>query len=438
MMYMLYLLINNNNRNNRDCIKTMENVLTIILAGGTGKRLQPLTRVRSKPAVPFAGKYRLIDFPLSNCINSGLRQIFVLVQYRSWSLQRHIQEGWGISSSRLGEYIYCVPAQQKIGDEWYQGTADAIRQNLDLLHNKNYTDVLILSGDHVYKMNYKQIVEYHRSQKAGLTISAIHVPKEQAADKLGVFEVDQNFKAIGFTEKPEQPKAIPGDDENALASMGIYVFSVNALMKALNEEGDDFGKDIIPALVRKRHDIFLYDFTEKNRIEDIVVQVADGRRNKILVEKTRDSSYWRDVGSIDSFYEANMDIIGIDPLFNLYTDKWLFRTYERSLPPSKCIIGGRTLESMVSDGCIISGGLVQRSILSPGVIVEKDALVEDSVVFDDVIIEPGSKIMRAIVDKEAVIRAGVTVGYDAQADEAKGCTVSEKGVTVVPRGLDIA
>ena len=219
----------------------MDTLLTIILAGGTGKRLQPLTRVRSKPAVPFAGKYRLIDFPLSNCINTGIRQIFVLVQYRSWSLQRHIQDGWGISSSRLGEYIYCVPAQQKIGEEWYQGTADAIRQNLDLIHNKKYKDVLILSGDHVYKMNYKQLVEYHRSTKAKLTVSAIHVSKEQAANKLGVFEVDHNFKAISFVEKPENPSAIPGGNSNTLASMGIYVGGIAAIVPSKIRELTEVG-----------------------------------------------------------------------------------------------------------------------------------------------------------------------------------------------------
>jgi glucose-1-phosphate adenylyltransferase len=416
----------------------MEEVLAIILAGGTGTRLQPLTGVRSKPAVPFAGKYRLIDFPLSNCINSGLRKIYVLVQYRSWSLQRHVQEGWGISSSRLGEYIYCVPAQQKMGEEWYQGTADAIRQNLDLLRGKNYRDILILSGDHVYKMDYQLMVEFHRSVKAGITLAAIRVPRETAAGKLGVFEVDENFKAVGFEEKPEQPRCAPGNSESCLASMGIYMFNLDSLMGALREEGDDFGNDIIPALVRKRSDIFLYDFTEKNRIEDVIIQVENGRRKKVLVEKTRDSSYWRDVGSIDSLYESNMDIIGVDPLFNLYTEKWLFRTYQRSFPPSKCIIGGKVLESMVSDGCIISGGTVSRSILSPGVIVEKDAVVEDSIIFDDVIIEPGARVRRAIIDKESVIRAGVSIGYDAGADRTRGCTISERGIVVVPRGVDIA
>lgn len=416
----------------------MDKVLTIVLAGGAGERLQPLTKVRSKPAVPFAGKYRLIDFSLSNCINSAIRQIFVLVQYRSWSLQRHIQEGWGISSSRLGEYIYCVPAQQKIGEEWYKGTADAIRQNLDLLRGKNFEQVLILSGDHVYKMNYKQMVDYHRSGKADLTVSAIRMPKEQAAGRLGVFEIDQNFRAIGFMEKPEQPKPVPGEEDYVLASMGIYVFNLNVLLEALKEDGDDFGKDIIPRLVGKRSDILLYDFATENRIEDFTIQVENGIRNKILVDRTRDSSYWRDVGSIDSYYEANMDLIGIDPLFNLYTEKWLFRTFERSLPPSKCILGGRTLDSMVSDGCIISGGFVQRSILSPGVVIEKDALVDDSVILDAVIIEPGARIKHAIVDKEVIVRANTQLGYDQEADMRRGCTISPKGVVVVPRNMDLS
>lgn len=415
----------------------MDRILTIIMAGGTGKRLQPLTTVRSKPAVPFAGKFRLIDFPLSNCINSGIRQIFVLIQYRSWSLQQHIQEGWGISSSRLGEFIYCVPAQQKIGTDWYQGTADAIRQNLDLFRGKNFEHVLILSGDHVYKMNYAQMLDYHRTLNAGLTVAAIRVPKEQAAGSLGVFEIDKNFKVIGFEEKPAQPKSIPENPDYVLASMGIYVFKASVLMEALQEEGDDFGKDIIPAISGKKSDVLVYDFTEKNKIEDFIVQVEDGRRSKVMVDRTRDSSYWRDVGSIDSYYEASMDLVGVEPLFNLYTEKWVFRTYERSLPPSKCIIGGKTLESMVSDGCIISGGLVQRSILSPGVIVERDALVDDSVIFDDVIIEPNVKIRRAIIDKEAKIRAHVLIGYDLEADKRRGCTISDKGVVVVPRGMDL-
>jgi glucose-1-phosphate adenylyltransferase len=416
----------------------MDKVLTIILAGGSGERLQPLTKVRSKPAVPFAGKYRLIDFPLSNCINSDIRKIFVLVQYRSWSLQRHIQEGWGISSSRLGEYIYCVPAQQKIGQEWYRGTADAIRQNLDLLRGKDFEHVLILAGDHVYKMNYKQMVEFHRASRVGLTISVTRTPVEVAAGRLGVFVVDASLKAQDFVEKPVLPSTIPGNAGQVLSSMGIYVFNTNLLLDILKEEGDDLGRDFIPRLIQKRQDICLYDFDRQNRIEDYIIQVDSGRRNKILVEQTPDSSYWRDIGSLDSYYEANMDIIGVSPLFNLYTEKWLFRTFERSMPPSKCIIGGTTLESMVSDGCIISGGTVQHSILSPGVIVEREAVIEDSVILDDVIIEPRARVKRAIVDKEVIIRAGVQVGYDLEADRQRGCTVSSKGIVVVPRGVELS
>ncbi|MGD0795894.1 MAG: glucose-1-phosphate adenylyltransferase [Dehalococcoidales bacterium] len=416
----------------------MEKVLTIILAGGSGERLQPLTKVRSKPAVPFAGKYRLIDFPLSNCINSDIRKIFVLVQYRSWSLQRHIQEGWGISSSRLGEYIYCVPAQQKIGQEWYRGTADAIRQNLDLLRGKDFEHVLILAGDHVYKMNYKQMVAFHKANNAGLTISVTRVPVEVAAGRLGVFGVDTNFKAVDFVEKPILPRPSPEDASQVLASMGIYIFNTDVLLEILKEEGDDFGQDIIPRLIQRRSNIYLYDFTRQNRIEDYIIQVENGRRNKVLVEQTPDSYYWRDIGSLDSYYEANMDIIGISPLFNLYTKKWLFRTFERSMPPSKCIIGGKTLDSMVSDGCIISGGTVQHSILSPGVIVEKEAVIEDSIVLDDVIIEPRARVKRAIVDKEVIIRAGVQVGYDLESDQQRGCTISSKGIVVVPRGIELS
>ena len=368
----------------------MDRVLTIILAGGVGERLQPLTMVRSKPAIPFAGKFRLVDFPLSNCINSGLRQIFVLIQYRSWSLQKHIQEGWGISSSGLGEYIYCVPAQQKIGEDWYRGTADAIRQNSDLLRGKGFDHVLILSGDHVYKMNYLQMLTYHEAQNADFTICAIRVKKEEASNSLGVFEVDQDLRVIGFEEKPTQPKPIPQYPDYVLASMGIYVFNVDVLMRVLREGGDDFGKDIIPRKAKEGSGVFVYDFAENNKIGDFETNVENGRRSKVLVERTRDSSNWKDVGSIDMYYEASMDLVGVDPLFNLYGEKWVFRTYERSLPPSKCIIGGKALESMVSDGCIISGGVAHRSILSPGVIIEKDSLVEDSVVFDDVIIEPGA------------------------------------------------
>jgi len=397
-----------------------------------------LTRERSKAAVPFGGKFRLIDFTLSNCVNSGLRRIFVLTQYRSESLHRHIQEGWGISSSGLGDFIYCVPAQQKLGAEWYRGTADAVRQNLNLVRRKDIEDVLILSGDHIYKMNYLQFVAYHSMKNAGLTVSAIRAGKEQAAGKLGVLEINQDNRLIGFEEKPAQPKTLTDTPDYALASMGVYIFKLGTLLEALQGQEGDFGKHIIPGMIGKHHDIFVYDYEKENKIEDFEVKAKDGIREKILVDKTRDSSYWMDVGSIDSYYEASMDLVGVDPLFNLYGERWPLRTYQRPLPPSKCVLGGRTPESIVSDGCIISGGTVWSSILSPGVIVERDAVVEQSVIFDDVIIEPGARVRRAIVDKESRIRAGTSVGYDREVDKRRGCTISDNGIVVVPKGMDIS
>lgn len=415
----------------------MERVLTIIMAGGAGDRLEPLTRDRAKPAVPFGGKFRIIDFTLSNCINSGVRRIFVLTQYRSESLHRHIQEGWGISSSGLGDFIYCVPPQQKLGADWYRGTADAVRQNLNLVRGRDIDDVLVLSGDHIYKMNYVQMIAYHRAKKAQMTISAVRVGKEQAAGKLGVLEVDRDYRLVGFEEKPAEPKTLPDVSDYALASMGVYIFKVDTLNEALRGQEDDFGKDVIPKILGQSYDIFVYDYETENKIQDFVIEVKEGRRRKILVDKTRDSSYWKDVGSIDSYYEASMDLVGIDPIFNLYGERWPLRTCPRPLPPSKCVLGGRTLESMVSDGCIISGGTVWNSILSPGVVVERDALVEQSIVFDDVIVEPNARIRRAIIDKEVRIRANASIGLDRDADRARGCTISEGGVVVVPKGADI-
>ncbi len=415
----------------------MQNTLVIIMAGGTGDRLQPLTLGRSKPAVPFGGKFRLIDFTLSNCINSGIRKISVLTQYKSASLQKHIQEGWGISSSGLGEYIYCVPAQQKTGKDWYGGTADAVRQNLDLIGGRDVEHILILSGDHIYKMNYRQILGFHKARNADLTMSAVRVKNEEAANKFGVIAVNNDFKLIEFIEKPAIPHTIPGDSDYCLASMGIYVFKTGVLVKALQRGGGDFGKDILPSMMNDSSAVSVYDFTTQNKIEDYVDEVEGGVRRRVLVQRTRDSSYWRDVGSLDSYYDTSMELVGVDPIFNLYGEKWVFRTYQRPLPPSKYIIGGRTLESLVSDGCVISGGLVQRSILSPAVIVEKDSVVEDSIIFDDAIIEPGCRIKHAIIDKEVTIHAGASIGYDLDADRRKGCTISENGVVVVPRGMNI-
>jgi glucose-1-phosphate adenylyltransferase len=415
----------------------MEKVLAIIMAGGAGERLQPLTRERSKASVPFAGKYRLIDLTLSNCVNSGIRHIFVLTQYLSESLNRHIQDGWPISSSGLGEFIYTIPAQQKMGASWYRGTADAVRQNLNLLSWKDIDDVIILSGDHVYKMNYIQFLDYHRRRDAGLTISATRVRREAAANKLGVLEVDVEHRLMGFEEKPLQPKSLPGELDYCLASMGIYIFKVRTLLEVLSGEGQDFGKNIIPEMIQSSKDIFVYDYERENRIMDYEIRVNNGVREKILIPRTRDSDYWKDVGTIDSFYEASMDLIAIDPLLSLYGEKWPLRTYQRQLPPSKCILGGSITDSIISDGCIISGGHILQSILSPNVIVERDAVVAQSVVFDDVYIEPGVRIKRAIVDKECRFKSGASLGYDHVLDRARGYFVTDSGIVVVPKGTEI-
>lgn len=415
----------------------MSRTIAIIMAGGAGERLQPLTLERTKAAVPFGGKFRIIDFTLSNCINSGIRQIYILTQYRSGSLNQHIQEGWGISSSGLGDFIYCVPAQQKFGAEWYRGTADAVRQNIDLIRRHDIEYLLILSGDHIYKMDYSRMIAFHKKMGASATISAIRVPAEEAAGRFGVIEVNGSAQMIGFEEKPLQPKTVPGSSSQALASMGIYLFDVRTAIDALRGEEADFGKDIIPKLNGDGCRVCVYDFEVENEIEDLITEVKDGVRHQILVNRTRDSGYWRDVGTLGSYYDASMDLVGIDPLFNLYGPKWPIRTYQRPLPPTKFVIGGQAPESMVSDGCIISGATVWNSILSPGVIVERDTIIERSIIFDDVIIEPGARIRRAIIDKEVRIEAGAMLGHDLEADRRRGCTVSEEGIVVVPKGLYI-
>jgi glucose-1-phosphate adenylyltransferase len=352
-------------------------------------------------------------------------------------LHKHIQNGWGISGSRLGDYIYCVPAQQKVGADWYRGTADAIRQNLDLIKGEAGDPVLILSGDHIYKMNCRQLVDYHEMKKADITLSAVRVRPEEAVGRLGVLEEDQDHRVIGFHEKPPQAKTIAGAPKHVLGSMGVYVFRTGALREALQEPSDDFGKGIIPKAISQGLNIFAYDYEKENRIEDFVVEVKEGARHKVLVDRTGDSSYWKDVGSIDSYYDASMDLVSVDPPFSLYGEKWPLRAYERSLPPSKFIFGGRASDSMVSDGCIISGGTVWKSILSPGVIVERDASVEESIIFDDVNIEPGTRIKRAIIDTEVRIRSGVSIGYNLEADARKGCIISDKGIVVIPGGMVI-
>ncbi len=410
----------------------------MIMAGGAGERLLPLTQGRSKGAVPFGGKFRLVDLVLSNCVNSGLRRIFVLTQYLSESLNRHIQEGWAISSAGLGDFIYCIPAQQKLGTAWYLGTADAVRQNLDLVGGKEVDHVLILSSDQVYKMNYLQLVDHHCRTGADLTISAIRVRQEQAAGKLGTLEIDRDHRLTGFEEKSAEPKPLADAPDQVLASMGIYLFKVDALLQAMRIEGPDFGRDVIPSMMGKRAGIFVYDYEKENRIRDFEVLVKDGIREKRLAERTSDSSYWKDVGSLDSYYEANLALLAVNPPFSLYGEKWPLRTFQRSMPPSKCILGGRASDSIVCEGCLISGGTVTNSILSPGVIVERDALVEQSIIFDDVIIEPGVRVRRSIIDKRTIIRSGASIGYHQEEDRRKGYTISDHGIVVVPTEMDVS
>ncbi len=412
--------------------------MVIVLAGGVGERLKPLTLQRAKAAVPFGGKFRIIDFTLSNCINSGARHIYVLTQYKSESLHRHIQEGWGISSSGLGEYIYCIPAQQRTGLDWYRGTADAVRQNSHLVERSNANHVLLLSGDQIYKMNYSQMYQYHKTKNADITIAAMRVRKEEAAGSFGVLEVDENLALIGFEEKPVQPKAIIDAPDFCLASMGIYMFKASALRECLKAAGDDFGIEIIPNLVGKDYRILIYDYEKENCISEFAYEVKDGKRKRIIVDKTMDSSYWRDVGTIDSYYEASMDLISVAPVFNLYGEKWPIRTYQRPLPPSKFVFGGRAMRSIISEGCIISGARIWHSILSPNVVVEQYSHVEQSIIFDDVMIEPNANIRYTIIDKQARIQAGVSIGYDRELDIQRGCFISESGIVIVPKGMDIA
>ncbi len=415
----------------------MIRTLAILMAGGAGERLRPLTNERAKPAVPFGGKYRLIDFTLSNCVNSGLRRIFVLTQYKSTSLNRHIQEGWNISSSGLGDYIYPMPAQQKVGSDWYRGTADAVRQNLDLIKGKGIEDIIILSGDHVCKMDYSQLLAFHRQTRASLTIAAINVPKSDAAGRLGVLEVDGSGKLAGFEEKPGQPKTRPDNPDQVFASMGIYAFKARTLIEALQGAEEDFGKEVIPSMLARGHRISVYDYQSRNTILDEVIEVSDKRVRQMTVKRTPDSEYWRDVGTLDAYYEANMDLTGERPTFNLYSARWPLRTFQRPLPPVKYISSGCARESLVCDGCIIKGS-VSSSILSPGVTVEKGAVVERSVLMDGVFVGSGSHVRNAIIDKHTIIYPRCRVGVEPESDRKRGATVTESGVAVLPKGCHVS
>ena len=420
----------------------MKDVLTVIMAGGRGKRLMPLTRDRSKPAVPFGGIYRLIDIPLSNCINSQLYKILIFPQYKSQSLVDHLEEGWNIFSGDLGHYLRVVAPQQRTGEQWYRGTADCVRQNLYLIEHEMPRHVLILSGDHVYKMDYAAFRDYHEKVQADVTVALLEVDRSQGSE-FGIAEVDNNLRIRAWDEKPREPKPIPDDPERCLASMGIYLFRTDLLLDLLHStDYDDFGKDIIPRVIDKLK-IHAYPYKRMNRISDYIRQVdPDGTRRLHLVESTRDSQYWRDVGTLDSYWNANMDLTGVDPFFNLYGSLWPVRTRLRQYPPAKFVYNhpehmeprtGTAVDSLVSPGCIISGGTVRSSVLSWDVTVRSWAQVDESVIMDHVEVGRHCKIKKAIIDKENVIPSYTEIGINPQADRER-FTVTPRGIVVVPKG----
>lgn len=397
-----------------------EKILTLVLAGGKGERLYPLTRDRAKPSVPFGGIYRIIDFTLSNAINSGLRKIYVLIQYKSYSLQRHIREGWNIFSRELGEFVDVIPAQMRIGTDWYLGTADSVFQNIYFLNQEKPDMVLILSGDHIYKMDYRRMIEFHKQKNADLTISVFEESVKEAK-RFGVLEINEDQQVIGFEEKPENPKTSPHNPNVCLISMGIYLFNTETLVRRLiedakkTESSHDFGKDVIPSMIG-RDRVFAFPFIDENR---------------------KETKYWKDIGTIEAYYEANMDLVSVEPVLNLYDPDWPIRTFQEQLPPLKTVFSqgdrmGMMLDSIAGGGCIISGGKVIRSVLSSWVRINSYAEVSDSILFDRVNVGRYCKIRRTIIDKNVVVPQGTIIGYDLEEDR-KRFVVSETGIVVIPK-----
>ncbi|PKM43459.1 MAG: glucose-1-phosphate adenylyltransferase [Gammaproteobacteria bacterium HGW-Gammaproteobacteria-1] len=392
--------------------------LALILAGGSGTRLKGLTQWRAKPAVPFGGKFRIIDFPLSNCFNSGIRRIGVVTQYKAHSLIRHVQRGWSFQRTELGEFVELLPAQQRTGTSWYAGTADAVFQNLDIIRAHNPEYVLVLAGDHVYKMDYGPMLAYHVEHEADLTIGCFEVPLE-TAKAFGVMAVDDEWRVTGFTEKPPQPDSIPGRPGEALASMGIYVFNTKFLFEQLVRDAEsagserDFGKNIIPGVIDK-YRVYAYPFRDP---------------------VTGSQAYWRDVGTVDSYWSANMELIGVTPELNMYDNEWPIWTYQEQLPPAKFVFDdddrrGMAVDSMVSGGCIISGGSLRHSLLFSNVRINSFAKVEDSVILPDVTIGERCRVRKAVIDRGCIIPDGTIIGENLEQD-AKRFHVSEGGVVLV-------
>ncbi len=394
------------------------NTLALIMAGGRGSRLKDLTLWRAKPSVPFGGKFRIIDFPLSNCVNSGIRKIGVLTQYKSHSLIQHIQRGWGLFRGEFDEFVELLPAQQRVEESWYAGTADSIFQNLDIIRTHNPEFVLILAGDHIYKMDYGEMLAQHVENKADVTVGCIEVDIEKASE-YGVMGVDRGNRIKSFTEKPANPPPLPGDDKKALCSMGIYIFNTEFLYNRLIEDHDhkksshDFGKDIIPAAIKK-FKVFAYPFRD----------VQSGKQ-----------SYWRDVGTVDAFWEANLELIGVTPQLNLYDTEWPIWTYQEQLPPAKFIFDeddrrGIAIDSLVSGGCIISGATIRHSLLFSNVYVDEYSYIDSSVILPETTIGKNCKITHTIVDHACEIPDGMQIGFDSAEDE-KRFHVSANGIVLV-------
>jgi glucose-1-phosphate adenylyltransferase len=402
-------------------------ILAMILAGGKGERLHPLTMHRAKPAVPFGGIYRIIDFTLSNCINSGVRKIAVLPQYKSLSLDKHLRLAWNFFSGELNEYIISVPPQQRVGDRWYQGTADAIYQNIYMIEKDAPDHLLVLAGDHIYKMDYAEMFRFHQEKKADATVAAIEMPRNMASS-FGVVEVDDDCRIVGFEEKPKDPKPIPGRSDTAFASMGVYLFNTkkaieNLEVDALQDTAHDFGKNIIPQML-KADRVCAYNFKDENK---------------------KEAKYWRDVGTIDAYWEANMDLVSVDPQLNLYDKAWPIRTYQAQNPPAKFVFaqekkGGRlgiALDSIIAHGCIVSGGRVQNSVLSPNVRVNSYSEVRDSILMENVDIGRRCRIQKAIIDKDVTIPAGSEIGYNLEKDK-KRYHVTPSGIVVIAKGTEVS
>jgi len=398
------------------------NTIALILAGGRGSRLHQLTDWRAKPAVPFGGKFRIIDFPLSNCVNSGVRRIGVVTQYKAQSLIRHIQHGWSFLDGRFKEFVELLPAQQRTVEEtWYQGTADAVFQNLDILRRHDAKYVLILGGDHIYKMDYSKLLAEHIEKGADMTVACLEIPLQEAS-AFGVMGVNDEWQVTSFAEKPEDPVPIPGQPETALVSMGIYVFNAAFLYEQLirdhnaDDSSHDFGKDLIPYLV-SRYRVFAHRFLNS------CVNMASG------------IPYWRDVGTVDAYWEANLDLITVTPQLNLYDEDWPIWTHQEQLPPAKFVFDdedrrGQALDSSVSGGCIISGATVRGSLLFSNVKVNSYSSVKDSVILPNVVIGRHARLQRVVVEKQCVIPEGLEVGYDSEADR-KRFYVTEKGITLI-------